>query len=308
MDNCFNGIVLLFDPINPELFPGHRIIDMFSNCFSFQPLSKVTNHNVTSQVQELDRIAFKSLDSPSTVLVILNVSIKNNVATSIAHIYIRDRLVTKTLHYTLNIMSTEVELIAIRCSINQATNHNFISTVIIIMDSIHMARKIFDLSPYPYQKHVVSILKELCSFFLCYPDNCIKFWKCLSHSKWYIHKVVDSETKSFRLTPLYPSKLSWDFSRKLECNDLANRWKMIFQALDLKSNHFLNLVDSDNKLLELLYIKGSPWLQNFGHSNLLCTRAIRAITNHAPIGEYRLRFFPSKEFSCLCGQYPIESR
>jgi len=160
----------------------------------------------------------------------------------------------------------------------------------------------------PYQKHVVSILKELCSFFLHHPDNCIEFWECPSRSKWHLHKAVDSETKSFRPTPLYPSKLSWDFSRKLECNDLTNRWEMIFQASDLKGNHFLNLVDGDNKLLEPLYIKGGLWLQNFGHSNLLCTRATRAITNHAPIGEYRLRFFPSKELSCPCGQYPIESR
>jgi len=30
--------------------------------------------------------------------------------------------------------------------------------------------------------------------------------------------------------------------------------------------------------------------------------------NHSLIGEYRLRFFPRKEFKCLCGIYPIESR
>jgi len=50
MDNHFNEIVPSFDPINPELFPGHRIIDTFSNRFSFWPLSKVANHNVTSRV------------------------------------------------------------------------------------------------------------------------------------------------------------------------------------------------------------------------------------------------------------------
>ena len=83
---------------------------------------------------------------------------------------------------------------------------------------------------------------------------------------------------------------------------------MTFQVLDLKSNQFLDLMDSDNKLLELSYIKGGLWLQNFSHSNLLCARATRAITNHASTGEYRLRFFPNKEFSCPCGQYPIESR
>jgi len=175
MDNCFNEIVPSFDLINPELFPGHRIIDIFSNCFFFQPLSKVANCNVTSRVQELDRIVFESLNSPSTALVVSDANVKNNVSTSIAHIHIRDRPIMKTLHHTLNVMSTEAELVAIRCSINQATNHNFISTVIIITDSIHVVRKIFNLSSHPYQKHMVSILKKLCSFFLCHPDNCIEF-------------------------------------------------------------------------------------------------------------------------------------
>ena len=32
----------------------------------------------------------------------------------------------------------------------------------------------------------------------------------------------------------------------------------------------------------------------------------RAITNHTPISEYRLRFFPEKEFKCSCSLYPIE--
>ena len=38
----------------------------------------------------------------------------------------------------------------------------------------------------------------------------------------------------------------------------------------------------------------------------VCTT--RAITNHAPIGEYRLRFFPNEEFKCPCDNYPIKSR
>jgi len=54
--------------------------------------------------------------------------------------------------------------------------------------------------------------------------------------------------------------------------------------------------------------KGRPWLKYFGHSNLLCTRATRAIVNHAPIGEYRLRFFPREDFACPYGEYPIETR
>ena len=46
----------------------------------------------------------------------------------------------------------------------------------------------------------------------------------------------------------------------------------------------------------------------FGQLNSLCAQAMRSITNHAPIGEYRLRFFPREDFNCSCSVYPIESR
>jgi len=84
--------------------------------------------------------------------------------------------------------------------------------------------------------------------------------------------------------------------QKNKCDDTANKWKMTFQASDLKGKYFLNLLNSDDNIIELSYIKGRSWLKFFDHSNSLYARASRAITNHAPIGKYRLRFFPSEEF------------
>ena len=80
----------------------------------------------------------------------MDASIKNNIATSISHIHIYNKPITKTLHYTLNIISTEVELFVIRYGINQATNNNNISKIIVVTDSIHMVKKIFNLSTYPF--------------------------------------------------------------------------------------------------------------------------------------------------------------
>ena len=37
-------------------------------------------------------------------------------------------------------------------------------------------------------------------------------------------------------------------------------------------------------------------------------QATRAIVNHAPISEYRLRFFLQKDFKCLYSIYSIEIR
>ena len=108
--------------------------------------------------------------------------------------------------------------------------------------------------------------------------------------------------------PIFLYKTSWNFSRKSECNDILCNWKMTFQASDGKGNHFLDLLDINFNFIKPFYTKEESWLQLFDHSNSLCVHVTRAITNHAPISEYRLRFFPREEFKCPCGLYPIESR
>ena len=85
------------------------------------------------------------------------------------------------------------------------------------------------------------------------------------------------------------------------------RWKMTFQASDKKGHQFLELLNNDNKPLELTYSKCGSWLKYFGHSTSLCMRATRAIVNHAPISKYWLRFFSQEEFKCPCGTYLIET-
>ena len=107
--------------------------------------------------------------------------------------------------------------------------------------------------------------------------------------------------------PLFPYKSSWDFCRKSKCNLILSQWRMLFQVADSKGRFFLNLLDDNLNPIELSNTKGGPWLQHFGYSNTLCTQASQAITNHAPIGEYQLRFFPREEFACSCGNYLIET-
>ena len=83
---------------------------------------------------------------------------------------------------------------------------------------------------------------------------------------------------------------------------------MTFQISDKKGNHFLKLIDNDNKSLEPTYSKDRTWLKYFGHSNSLCVRATRAIVNYALITKYKLRFFPQEDFKCPYGNYPIKTK
>ena len=56
--------------------------------------------------------------------------------------------------------------------------------------------------------------------------------------------------------PFLPCKNLWDFSKKNKSDNIVNIWKMTFQAPNLKENQFLDLLDDDNNIIELTYIKG----------------------------------------------------
>ena len=59
-------------------------------------------------------MTIKFLNNLSYALIITDVSIKNNIATSISHIHIQNKPITKTLYHTVNIISTEAKLFTIR--------------------------------------------------------------------------------------------------------------------------------------------------------------------------------------------------
>ena len=172
---------------------------------------------------------------------------------------------------------------------------------------MHTTKKIFNSSSHPYQIQSAAISHELSDFFYKGINNSIEFWDCPSKENWHLHSAVDKDSKSFTASASFPCMSSWDSSKKHVCNNIISQWMMSFQASDLKGKSFLDLLDRDSNSLTPSSINGSPWLQHFGHSNSLCTRATRAIVNHTPISKYRLRFFPKENFSCPCGLYPIES-
>jgi len=260
IDNRFNKVFPAFDPLNPELQPGNRVIDTFSNHFSFHSFSRSNDSSFKSYLQQLDTLAIEFSSSSSNTLIITNVSVKNNVALSIVHIHVFNKPVVKTLHHIVNITSSEAKFFAIRCGINQVVLPHETLRIIIVTDSIHVTKKIFDPSSHSLQKQSTLILSKLREFFNWNDMNTIEFWECSSKSNWHLHKAVNSDTKSFNLAPLLLNKYFWDFSKKLESDNIINSWKMSFQALNLKRRNFLELVDSDNITLEPTYCKGGSWL------------------------------------------------
>jgi len=280
---------------------------MFSSHFSLHWANCKSKESKSAYLWKLNNIIIESSSNTNTAIVVSDASIKNNVTTSIAHIYSYSKSVKKTLHHAINVTMTKAELFAIRCWINQAVQIMDMSHII-ITNSIHLANWIFNPSIHLYQQQSIAILKDLRLFFNKQPSNVIEFWNWPSDSKWSLYVAVDNDMKKFNLILISPSKTLWDFSKKEECYNIIRNWQMFFQASDLRGKQFLDLLDDDLHSIELSYKKGGPWIKHLRHSNLLCASATRAILNHAPISEYHLRFFPREYFNCPCREYPIKSR
>jgi len=98
----------------------------------------------------LDNLILQSLAKINIAVIVLDASIKGQVATSITYIHMYNNPIIKTIHYAINITSTEAELFAIKYSINQATQIVNINCIVVITDSIHIAQRIFNSSVHPY--------------------------------------------------------------------------------------------------------------------------------------------------------------
>jgi len=150
INNRLNGVFPSFDSLNSKFLLELRLIDIFSSCISFHQANHYSNKNKKTHCNKLNKFIFKSLLELSTVIVILDTSIRNNVATSITYINFFNNPLKKTHHHTINITSIEMELFAIRYGINQAVQISGSSCIIVITDIFYAAQNFFDFSIYSY--------------------------------------------------------------------------------------------------------------------------------------------------------------
>jgi len=177
VDDKHNKIFSFFSFFNKEFNSRNCIVDIFPDRFSFHPRSS----NIKKHIENLEETMLRASFDTFSSIVMLDASIMNQVATSISHIHSFNKPIIKTLYKAINITTAKAELFAICCDINQVvTNHN-IKHIMVITDSLHIARRIFNSSTYPYQIHSAAILLELREFFSKDSQNHIKFWDC--HSK-----------------------------------------------------------------------------------------------------------------------------
>ena len=138
-NNRLDGVFPSFIPFSSEFLLGNRLIDIYPSCFSFHSMDKHKEGRKT-HIQKLNNLTLQASDDSKMTIVISDVGIKNQAATTIAHIYVHDNPVIKSLHHAVNVTFTEAELFAIRYGINQATQLANINCIVVIIDLLHAAK------------------------------------------------------------------------------------------------------------------------------------------------------------------------
>ena len=138
--NYLNGLFSLLNNLYKELLSGFQLVDNFSDHFSFHTVNYKNKDTINTHIHNLDKIFKDSCSDPETVIVISYASIKNKVATSILHIHSNYNICAKIIHHTVNVTSTEAELFAIRCGINQVIQVQNTTHIIVITNAIYAAR------------------------------------------------------------------------------------------------------------------------------------------------------------------------
>ena len=159
LNNKVYGIFSSFSSLHLELALGSRIINKFSDRFSFNLSNKKEKDKI--HFQQLNEMVLQSSSSPSTAIVVTDASIKNDIATSISHVHLVNHPLTKIVHHAVFVTSTEAELFAIRCGINQACTKENVSKIVVVTNSIYAVKKIFNSKSHLYQIYIMAILSKL---------------------------------------------------------------------------------------------------------------------------------------------------
>ena len=283
-----NGVRECFNPLFPLFSLGSRVVDHFPSKFSFHSPSSLSDKDLYLHQ------AFRSSQTAShNIAIVADRGIKKSqVATAVAYIWSENSIVQRLQANSINVTLIEAELMAIRLGLIPTMEEENVHNIIVITDSIAAAKKVFEFKTDPLQNMFIPVTSAIDSFFRKDGRNKIQFWFCPSKAKWPKHKLVDDQVKADKCAPIFPSKESYLFNKKKECDNILSEWQDSFMSNPKRGQLFLDFEDENKKVIKPTYAKGGSWLPSIGFTNSLCARFTRMTTGHTPIGEYRQIFLP----------------
>ncbi|KAJ3533031.1 hypothetical protein NMY22_g7503 [Coprinellus aureogranulatus] len=265
-----------FQPCAEEAAPGTRLMDLYADQVDFNVFNKRRENALDVRHTELNTIWNSARVRHDALLIGTDSSVPMDK-------HFKWSRPTAGKASTIASLSRDVSWLA-------ASSLQMWSSL--LFDSIAMARRAVDPSVHSGQMHSLAVCKALTTWFSGHPERSVSFVETPSKLKWGIHYRAHQHATG--LAPVrsggHPAT-SLDSVRKDAADSALDRWTTMSRDPDYRGHQFLVLRD----------LKGKPLPPR------MCARFCRAVLNHAPIGEYYVRFNIPEDPECECG-CPVQTR
>ncbi|TFY73624.1 hypothetical protein EWM64_g10388, partial [Hericium alpestre] len=260
-------------PLHPECHPGKRLVDTFSSSIHYD----ITHPKKSSDTFHLWLAQFRY---------------GNRAAASFRAFRGQQELFKRAIscgHAT----SYDAELFGLYMAIRHLTQVDA-SSIHLYCDNEAALRTLFDTRNHASQMLSVMACKSAREWLEGHPDRSIHLHWCPGHVGIDNNELVDRDAKEAATSLPITPYISHAYARQRVTGGVTKEWHLLAQL----PSHIGHSFFPNSRLRKVSHIKGGPFLAAFGDSSPLAARLARTILNHAPIGEFRSRFFPHENITC----------
>jgi ribonuclease HI len=214
--------------------------------------------------------------------------------------YRRSKLLARRTVGTGPVSAPDAEAYAIAMALGELTKpeHYDAKEIHIFSDCVPALQTAFDPSVRSAASARIISCQRIRPWFEARQDHVIHLYYVPGHKGILINELVDSDAQAqARSNEYQPDTISVSIARQTSEADALRAWTLDSRKPAIRGKQYLF---SGRKPPKPTTKKGGGlFMRAFGSSNSLAARASRAITNHAPLGDYRRRFFPREPRDCV---------
>jgi ribonuclease HI len=241
----------VFEPLCPELAPGKRFMDRFSEWVTFykKPWG-MKPENWTDTLDEAVDRACQLTDHVSVFSDAFSTKKDRLQAASAAFIERRGSDLVRIKHPAGRATAPDAELFAIWIGLLRCLQLEDIETILVFTDSVASARAVVDPSTHSGQSHSLAVIQALIPWLEVDPLCKVQFWYVPSQARWdlhgEVHKYVTSTTGKVAVTPA--TRATLNFCREKSSAQNLDCWDNMFNDPKYCGSNFLHLWGKEGKM------------------------------------------------------------
>ena len=207
--------------------------------------------------------------------------------------------------------SFDAELRAIEAALEHVTTRSHHDHVTLVIDNKAAANSLFNFEVKSSQMSVVRINMLLQSWFTNDHRHSLSIRFAPSHQGIVSNERADELTKAgLGLCPTNPPRILRSHFIAQQRRDAEHEWQRLWKDAAYRGSQWLP-IRRKKKVFKPSFAKPA---RNFFHNmakgeSSHLSRLAHVLTNHAPTGEYRTRFFPQEPIECpRCDENAIQTR